>query len=241
MNVVLLRVGIDTGSGGIHAPLFADGTFQFMHIPDKFGGPGVDERTYGNTLDSWGRRPLVEYFPERKRAKMHDQPMHFDPEFETFTYGDPTRPKAVLRNLERGDYLVFYSGLEGYDCHADPALYIVGYFVVEWAGLAPGIQTEELHRLFHANFHVRHETVFRRQRSHLVLVKGGSGSRLLERPVLISTDSVDRSGRRLKVLSPEMQRTFGDLRGRLAIQRSTPRWIESGDVPRATQFLAELS
>ena len=38
MQVVLLRVGIDTGSGGIHGPLFADGSFEYIPIPDGFKG-----------------------------------------------------------------------------------------------------------------------------------------------------------------------------------------------------------
>ena len=49
MQVVLLRVGIDTGSGGIHGPLFSDGSFEYIPIPDRFRGKGVDARTYGNT------------------------------------------------------------------------------------------------------------------------------------------------------------------------------------------------
>lgn len=44
MKVAMLRVGIDTGSGGIHGPLFQDGSFDFIPIPDGFG---IDERTYG--------------------------------------------------------------------------------------------------------------------------------------------------------------------------------------------------
>ena len=39
MNVVLLRVGIDTGSGGIHSPLFQDGSFELVPIPDGHGAP----------------------------------------------------------------------------------------------------------------------------------------------------------------------------------------------------------
>ena len=35
MQVILLRVGIDTGSGGIHGPLFKDGTFEYIPIQDK--------------------------------------------------------------------------------------------------------------------------------------------------------------------------------------------------------------
>ena len=107
MRVVLLRVGIDTGSGGIHAPLFRDGSFEYIPIPDNFGGRGVDERTYGNTMSRNGQ-PLISHFPEHRRSKMRDKPMHFDPEFETFTYGDPIRggPKRSLANLDRGDILV---------------------------------------------------------------------------------------------------------------------------------------
>ena len=59
MNVVLLRIGIDTGSGGIHGPLFADGTFEYIPIPD---GHAIDERTYGNTAGRHGRN-LIDYFP----------------------------------------------------------------------------------------------------------------------------------------------------------------------------------
>ena len=49
MQVVLLRVGIDTGSGSALGPLFKDGSFEYVPIPDRFNGCGVDERTYGNT------------------------------------------------------------------------------------------------------------------------------------------------------------------------------------------------
>src|SRR5208283_3664451 len=98
MQVVLLRVGIDTGSGGIHGPLFSDGSFEYIPIPDGFRGKGIDKRMYGNTSGRGGRR-LVDYFPEARRESVSGQSIHFDPEFETFTYGDPTRPKGSLRQL----------------------------------------------------------------------------------------------------------------------------------------------
>lgn len=81
MQVVLLRVGIDTGAGGISGPLLADDQFEFIPIPD---GTGIDERTYSNT---WGRheRRLIDYFPARLQLQREAQAMHVDPEFETFT------------------------------------------------------------------------------------------------------------------------------------------------------------
>jgi len=102
MQVVLLRVGIDTGSGGIHGPLFKDGSFEYVPIRDGFNGCGISDRTYGNTLARYGNRRLVHYFPENVRESRRNVPIHHDPEFQTFTYGDPTPPKQGLRKLQRG-------------------------------------------------------------------------------------------------------------------------------------------
>src|SRR5438552_18979335 len=99
VNVVLLRVGIDTAEGGFNSPLLADGTFEFIPIPDN--KHRVDPRTYGNTIGRHGRG-LVEYFPPRVRSRMANFPMHVDPEFESFTYGDPTLPKKSLARLRPG-------------------------------------------------------------------------------------------------------------------------------------------
>ena len=46
---------------------------------------------------------------------MAEQHVHVDPEFETFTCGDPTTPKRSLRTLRPGDFLVFYCGLQEWD------------------------------------------------------------------------------------------------------------------------------
>jgi len=236
MKVVLLRIGIDTGSGGIHGPLFADGTFEYIPIPD---GHAVDERTYGNTLGRHGRR-LIDYFPTSMRDRVADQPMHVDPEFDTFTYGDPTAPKAGLRHLKPGDLLVFYCGLRGWDFAADPALYLMGFFEVEKAGTASEFTKRELDRLFSCNFHVRHRRVFHRQKESLVLVKGTGNSRLLQKAVRLSADGRDRTGKSLKVLSPDMQRIFGTFGGKVSIQRSPPRSVDPEFTARAAGFVRSL-
>ena len=232
----MLRIGIDTGSGGIHGPLFRDGSFEYIPIPD---GRHDDERTYGNTAGRKGTN-LVEYFPMSRRSAMAGQAIHFDPEFVTFTYGDPTPPKAGLRRLERGDLLVFYCGLEGWDFQSDPALYLMGYFEVEHAGLAAGRSAAETRRLFANNFHVRHQSVFERQRARLVLVKGSDASRLLHQAVCISEIGRDRAGRPLKILSSRMQQVFGSFGGKLSFQRSPTRWVDADHVDRAADFIRSL-
>jgi hypothetical protein len=239
MRVVLLRVGIDTGSGGIHGPLFSDGSFEYIPIPDSFGGKGVNKRTYGNTRGKAGRR-LADYFPEARRERVFDQSVHFDPEFETFTYGDPTYPKASLGQLSEGSLLVFYAGLKGWDFDCSPALYIIGYFEVARAGLATSFSQTELAGMFRNNFHVMHHDVFEEQKARLVLVKGTMNSRLLKKAVKISSMGTDRSGRRLQRLAAEMQAVFGGFAGNTGIKRSPPRWVTPEFTQRAAQFISAL-
>src|SRR5439155_14904008 len=106
-NCVLLRVGVDAGCGGIQGPLFNDGSFEFICIPDK---KRVSIHTYGAMIGRNGK-PFAEYFPGASRKRIAGQHIHLDPEFETFTYGDPTSPKRSLRHLKPGDLLAFYCGL----------------------------------------------------------------------------------------------------------------------------------
>ena len=241
-KVVLLRVGIDAGCGGIQGPLFKDGTFDFVCIPDN---KRVSVHTYGNMAGKYGRRH-VDYFPESRREQMTGQHIHVDPEWETFTYGDPTTPKKSLRTLKAEDLLVFYCGLQEWDAEGGwnqarrPALYLAGYFEVTLAGMALDFDKKVLKSQFGKNFHVRYPTVFERQKEDLVLVKGGPGSRLFQRAHQISSEGTDRAGKPLKILSPAMRKVFGSFGGHVSIQRSPPRWVEPEFVEKAIRFVKDL-
>lgn len=241
-RAVLLRVGIDSGCGGIQSPLFKDGSFEFISIPDN---KQVSIHQYGTCMGRNGA-PYSTYFPLLKQDAIAGQHVHVDPEFQTFTYGDPTIPKRSLQTLEKGDFLIFYCGLQawdettGWNREKPPGLYIVGYFEVEIAGLADDFSHNTLRTEFRQNFHVRYPAVFKAQRKQLVLVKGGTGSRLLTEAYRISSVGRDRSGKPLKILSPEMQKVFGTFGGRVSIQRSPPRWIDPDFVPKAIKFVTQL-
>lgn len=237
MNVVLLRVGIDSGCGGIQGPLFDDGSFEFIWMPDR---TQADSRTYGNTIGQRSGKALIEFFPLRLRAAMAGQAIHVDPEFETYSYGDPTTPKAGLRRLKAGDLLVFYAGLRGSDHQCRPALYLVGYFEVSLAGRADDLGDEVVRLEFAANFHVRHPAVYERDKGRLLLIKGGPGSRLLGKARAISSVGEDRNGVPLKVLSPDLRGVFGDFGGLNSIQRSAPRWVSPSHVSVAAEFVRSL-
>jgi hypothetical protein len=174
------------------------------------------------------------------------QPVHVDPEWETFTYGDPTTPKRSLKCLRPGDLLVFYCGLQEWDAVSGrsndrrPALYLAGYFEVALAGMTGDFSRKVLEKEFGNNFHVRYPSVFEQQKKDLVLVKGGASSRLFLKARRISEEGKDRAGKPLKVLSPEMQKVFGDFGGHVSIQRSPPRWVEPRFVDRAIRFVQDL-
>lgn len=237
MNVVLLRVGIDTGCGGIHSPLFDDGTFEFVPIPDS---KGLDERTYGNSLGRKSRL-FTEYFPTARQKRMALQAMHVDPEFESFTYGDPTPPKRNLAQLQPGDLLVFYAGMRGWGHECAPALYLVGFFRVKLAGFAPSFSRKQLLREFRLNYHVRHATVFEMQREKLVLIKGEQTSRLFHRAHLIGETVRREDGSYWQMITPRMSKVFGRFGGIGSLQRSTPRWVEDKLVSRAEKLVESLS
>lgn len=241
-QVVLLRVGVDSGEGGIQGPLFENGGFDYIPIPD--GWSRQSKVRYGNTLGRHGRL-LCEYWPGRRKELYRTHPIHFDPEFKTFTYGDPTRPKQSLRLLQRGDLLAFYAGLQPWSpqlgFHDDPHLYIIGYFVVSYAGRVGDLFDTQTRKIVEGDFanchHVGRGYTYPEK---LVLVKGTRGSRILNRATMLSKYAKDRNGVRIKVLRSDLQDIFGRLSARNYLQRSPPRWVPAEFCRRAYAYVTSL-
>jgi hypothetical protein len=200
----------------------------------------LDQRTYGSTRGRKGR-PFAEYFPKAWQNRMASQAMHVDPEFESFTYGDPTPPKRGLAQLERGDLLVFYAGMKACGHECPPALYLAGFFRVKLAGFAPGFSHQQLRCEFGQNYHVRHAKVFAEQREKLVLIKGGNGSRLFRRAHLVGKTVRRQNASAWQIITPKMEKVFGRFGGIGSLQRSTPRWVEDTLVNKAEDFVESLN
>jgi hypothetical protein len=234
MRIALLRVGLDTGCRptGL-GPIFIDSSFELVWIPDSLD---EDERCYGNTSGRHGR-PFTEYLSPSQRPAAAGRSMHVDPEFETFTYGDPTTQKVGLKRLRPGDVLAFYAGLRPYGFEGADALYLIGYFVTAEAVLSHQIDNVHRAQFFQNNAHVRNPKRYARDRDHLMLIRGGPESRLFERAVRISRRGKDRRGHPLHIQSDEMLMTFGDFGGQRSIQRSPPRWVAPDHTETAWQFL----
>jgi hypothetical protein len=118
-RILFLRVGIDTGCGGALAPLFPDGSFEYVPIPEAAVAAGPRGVRF-HDLPARSGGSVARFVPPRFR----DGFAHHDPEFDTYTYGDPGRTKrAQLLRLQAEDLLVFYAGLtptgfRGPDAHA---------------------------------------------------------------------------------------------------------------------------
>ena len=136
MRLYVANVGAnmaDARSRGLRSPVFPDGTFELVPIKEAASFAGADGIPRYNELPSWTHRysNLGEVLPARIRGYR----AHADPEFDTFTYGDVTSPRAsALRRIAQGDALWFLARLWGHDggrWTGRSGFYFVGQFHVE--------------------------------------------------------------------------------------------------------------
>ena len=132
-RIYLANVGANA-SHRFSSPIFADGTFEFLPIPEDQDLPGDHAVRYKDLrAHNDPGLSLLPYVPKR----LWDWPAHNDPEFETFTYGDncATSPRAAaLRRLKPGDHLLFLARLErwtGGSGTGEYGFYLVGVLEIE--------------------------------------------------------------------------------------------------------------
>jgi hypothetical protein len=118
-------------------------------------------------------------------------PVHYDPEFDTFTYGHAWRGwgDQRLKDMQGGDLLFFYSTLDLLPDKTRWGLYIIGFFMIQSVVNTTKMTPEEIARLpgFENNAHLRYE----RPKAHL-LVKGSAESRLYTRAIPLSDPNDNR-------------------------------------------------
>lgn len=141
MTVVLVGVGSDSEHARPAPQLGVDGSYEYIPIPETW--LTTEDRAYGTlpldhqeghaidvierirpfgSDDDWITDPDI----------IRDYPLHYDPDFEALTYGDRRggggKGGTLRRELEPGNILGFYTGLQGPDGHLHR--YIYGYFTV---------------------------------------------------------------------------------------------------------------
>ncbi|MGZ7116775.1 MAG: Nmad3 family putative nucleotide modification protein [Methanobacterium sp.] len=233
MKSILLRVGIDKGTDGCLAPIFEDQSFEYIPLSETANT--AEDRTYAHFIGRKGKH-LATYLP----LKVKNHRMHFDPEFETFTYGDKGAKAKWLLKLNHGDLLVFYAGLTPYKHDSSPeALYIIAYFTVTEIVNFDDLSFEE-NELYckkcSNNAHVkRHDDL-----EGTVIVMGHENkSKLLDKAIIISEPRLNKIGRKYHAASKEMEDLIG-IKG--SIQRSIPpRMIEDKKYLKNLLKLLEIS
>ncbi len=212
-RAVAINVGANTNQPGFRGPIYPDGRFRYVPIPE-------DQPT---------REPVPTYadldldgVPGYDPAALGDRPVHLDPTFaaypccETDTYGDPHPVKAgPISELSPGDWLLFYATLSTVDPgHSTPWMapewgaYLIGEFRVERVvapdsaaldnDLADARDPADAldpadRRRFRTNAHLRRERFDAR-----VLVAGHpEASRLYERAIPLSSRDAGSDPNRL--------------------------------------------
>ena len=143
MKGLLLHVAADTTYPGVVGPVFQDMSFEYLPINNTFG---IEKRTYRHfaARNSEYGRTLADFVP----SNIAILPVHFDPEFDHYTYGQHGGDYAraqTLTKLKQGDILFFFASLAPYDLgfyeRRDDCLrkhqlrkknkYVIGFFSVQ--------------------------------------------------------------------------------------------------------------
>lgn len=128
-RIFIINVGANTQHRQ-QSPLYEDGTFEFVPIPGDYD----EGLTYADVPQFYHpNKPLLDRF--ENPAISPSQRVHNDPEFATFTYGDNTRKKGALRQLEQGDLLFYLARLVPYaqqQFNTDRAIFaLIGYLEID--------------------------------------------------------------------------------------------------------------
>jgi hypothetical protein len=143
MNGFMLHVGADTTNLGVVGPIFPDGQFEFIPIDNSFGFEAKTYKDFPARNSAYGKT-LLDFLP----SKFANTPVHFDPDFYNYTYGQPVAkyPRSQVLDKLKEDALVFFvaslapydpfvyqkrdSLLKSFQCGKKDK-YVVGFFTVK--------------------------------------------------------------------------------------------------------------
>ena len=205
MTVILVGVGADEEHVRPAPRIEADGRYEYIPIPETW--LTTEERTYGALDLEHTDATAAEYFDKiRPFGKdgdwitdediIRNHPTHFDPDFQTKTFGDRYRStgSTLVRELKPGDGIGFYTGLRG--PKGNLHRYIYGFFTVrEVTDLSKydGREYRDRLRQFPENAHAKRMAgAGKPKHDDLVIVDGEAPAARLERPRKISRRREDR-------------------------------------------------
>ncbi|MES3517384.1 MAG: hypothetical protein PPP58_06955 [Natronomonas sp.] len=197
MRTVALNVAANTNDPGFRGPIYDDGRFEYIPIPE------VEEPRDDVTLPTYADLDL-----RTDTTDVDDTAVHLDPTFagvhgcDRYTYGDDYMVKArPLLDLSAGDHVVFYATLS--TVGTDPAEWIAprwGAYVIGRFELACDPLTGEEYEALPADAQARFENNAHVRRdpfdAEVLLYGDPEGSELFDVAVPLSTPEagVDANG-----------------------------------------------
>jgi hypothetical protein len=170
MKAILVRVGVDHSYGNWNAPADPDSRrFVYVPIPEKVGTRfhrGC-KRSYHEvvpTLSQFASEFGLGLAGIGWPKDLEIRAMHLDPDFDELTYGDVgNRRGAGIRQLDRGDLVVFYAGLRPIRRSNRLIYALVGMLTVDDVVLASSIPKKYWARNAHTRKVIRgvHDIVVR--------------------------------------------------------------------------------
>lgn len=156
----IVNVGVNASHGALKSPIFLNGTFDFIPIPEKgrrVSCPQCSALPRYKDLRSYNEIDLLQLIPRG----YNNLRVHNDPEFVTFTYGDyPTfSPRAAnLKKASKGDFIFFLARLVKLQDKVfhEGGFFLVGFFEVDY--VLKDVKTKpeaSVMKLFKNNAHVR--------------------------------------------------------------------------------------
>lgn len=237
MNVGILRVGIDNGNAGRLGPVFEDGSFEYIPIPES--EETTETRSYSD-IEARNGGNFAQFLP----SGYSDETPHYDPEFEGYTYGDPTSKRSQLKRLNGGDLLIFYAGLQPKSFDDHPRLFIVGYFtikrVLDLDELSPSERETKFQELS-TNAHIKRTELSKHSeledKNHYPVIVEGypNRSRLLDRAIPLSDVWATGVNEQYHMLSGVSTQTGYSQNKDL--NRASIRWLPEENVQKIRRWL----
>src|SRR5205823_6395727 len=148
-NGLLIRVAIDSTSGGWNAPCADDGGFCYVPM----GSSDDLTEDYVRAYHPY-RHTVSTFLRDSAHRRTHWPGVlprwgHFDPDFEHLSYGDcGQRATRIRSHLADGGFIVFYAGLRS--IHNGELCYsIIGFYAVDRVLSGPSVRRPDWHRNAH--------------------------------------------------------------------------------------------
>ena len=194
-KIYLVNVGANAAHG-FASPVFDNRNFEFLPIPEKNRPQGKNIALYRDLRSFYDpNKDLLKYIP----SKLWDEAAHYDPEFDTFTYGDncSVTPRSyALKQVRAGDYIFFLCRLQHWNQDGPTqshGFYLVGFLhIQEILKEVKSKPSKSIVENYKSNAHVRLALTDPNMWNRFWVFRGSSHSQRFNKAVPIHRDIAKR-------------------------------------------------